>query len=93
MPAGKVDVTPTFVKDDSEPTTPPTDPTAAPAENDNPFTDVKTGDYFYDAVEWAAKEEITSGTTNTAFSPNDSCTRGQTVTFLYRLAGDNQYCL
>ena len=94
MPAGKVDITPTFVKDNSEPTTPPTDPTTPPtdpttppADNDNPFVDVKEGDYFYDAVLWAAKENITSGTTDTTFSPNESCTRGQTVTFLWRAAG------
>lgn len=94
MPAGKVDVTPVFVKDDSEPTTPPTDPTTPPtdpttppADNENPFVDVKADDYFYDAVLWAAKENITSGTTDTTFSPNESCTRGQTVTFLWREAG------
>ncbi len=59
-------------------------PTAQPAENENPFTDVKNGDYFYDAVLWAAKENITSGTSDTTFSPNDNCLRGQIVTFLYR---------
>ena len=80
MPEGKVTVTPTFVKEDSDPITPP-------ADNDNPFIDVKTGDYFYDAVLWAAKEGVTSGTTDTTFSPDESCTRGQTVTFLWRAAG------
>ena len=87
IPDGKVTVTPVFVKDDSEPTTPPTDPTTPPADNENPFIDVNEGDYFYDAVLWAAKEGVTSGTTPTTFSPNESCTRGQTVTFLWRAAG------
>ena len=87
MPAGKVTVTPVFVKEGSEPTTPPTDPTTPPADNENPFVDVKTGDYFYDAVLWAVKEGVTSGTTDTTFSPDESCTRGQTVTFLWREAG------
>ncbi|MBE7060482.1 MAG: hypothetical protein E7389_06630 [Ruminococcaceae bacterium] len=87
MPAGKVDVTPLFVKEDSEPTTIPADPATQPVDNENPFTDVKTGNYFYDAVLWAAKENITSGTTDTTFSPNESCTRAQTVTFLWRAEG------
>lgn len=53
----------------------------------NPFTDVKPGDYWYDAVLWAVSEGITDGTSATTFSPNDICTRGQAVTFLYRNAG------
>ena len=51
---------------------------------ENPFRDVKDGDYFLQAVLWAVQCEITLGTTNTTFSPNDECTRGQVVTFLYR---------
>jgi len=50
----------------------------------NPFADVKAGAYYADAVLWAVKEEITSGTSATAFSPADGCTRAQIVTFLYR---------
>ena len=50
----------------------------------NPFKDVKSGAYYYDAVLWAVKNEITNGTSKTAFSPNATCTRGQIVTFLYR---------
>lgn len=87
QPSSKVTITPVFVKEGGEPTTPPTDPTTPPADNDNPFADVKNGDYFYNPVLWAAKENITSGTTDTTFSPNESCTRGQTVTFLWRAAG------
>lgn len=57
-----------------------------PASSSNPFTDVAAGAYYYDAVLWAAEEGITGGTSATTFSPNDSCTRGQTVTFLWRYA-------
>lgn len=58
-----------------------------PSSNNNPFTDVKAGAYYYDAVLWAVEKGITSGTSATTFSPDTSCTRGQTVTFLYRAAG------
>ena len=51
----------------------------------NPFTDVKAGEYFEKAVLWAASDNITTGTSATAFSPNNECTRGQIVTFIYRL--------
>ena len=50
----------------------------------NPFTDVRTGDYFYEPVLWAVQTGVTNGTSSTTFSPNDICTRGQIVTFLYR---------
>ena len=50
----------------------------------NPFSDVKDGDYFFNAVLWAVSKRITNGTTATTFSPNDICTRAQVVTFLYR---------
>ena len=79
MPDGKVDVAPVFIKIEAD--------TAAPrAGSDNPFTDVKDADYFYDSVLWAVKGSITSGTTATTFSPKASCTRAQTVTFLWRAA-------
>lgn len=48
------------------------------------FADVKTTDYFNNAVAWAATNEITNGTSATTFSPNNDCLRGQAVTFLYR---------
>lgn len=51
------------------------------------FTDVPAGAYYADAVAWAVKNGITSGTSATAFSPDASCTRAQTVTFLWRAAG------
>ncbi|MDO4173338.1 MAG: S-layer homology domain-containing protein [Eubacteriales bacterium] len=47
------------------------------------FKDVKTGAYYEDAVNWAVKNRITSGTSATTFSPSATCTRGQIVTFLY----------
>lgn len=58
-------------------TTPPPVPT-------DRFTDVKVGDFYYDAVQWAVGKNITSGTSSTTFSPGQTCTRGQIVTFLYR---------
>lgn len=53
----------------------------------NPFTDVNLSSYYYDAVLWAIKNGVTSGTSATTFHPDNTVTRGQTVTFLYRNAG------
>ena len=50
----------------------------------NPFKDVKSSDWYYQAVQWAVKKGVTSGTSKTAFSPTMDCTRAQIVTFLYR---------
>ena len=50
----------------------------------NPFADVKSAAYYADAVLWAAKKDITKGTTNTTFSLDADCTRAQIVTFLWR---------
>ena len=58
------------------------DPGAVSAKN--PFRDVPSGAYYTDAVLWAVKEGITDGTAEHTFSPDDSCTRAQIVTFLYR---------
>ena len=49
--------------------------------------DVKQGDYYYDAVQWAVGKKITSGTSATTFTPDGICTRAQTVTFLWRSQG------
>ena len=73
MPAGKVTVSAAFKA-------------AAPA-SENPFTDVPSGAYYEDAVIWAVKKGITSGTSATTFNPDGSCTRAQAVTFLWRAAG------
>ena len=51
------------------------------------FDDVSKEDYCYEAVKWAVKNSITSGIGNNRFGPNDPCTRGQIVTFLWRAAG------
>lgn len=51
------------------------------------FTDVKEGTYYVDAVNWAVDKKVTSGKTATTFAPDDSCTRAQAVTFLWRAAG------
>ena len=48
------------------------------------FNDVKADAYYNDAVIWAAARGITKGTSDTTFSPDADCTRGQMVTFLYR---------
>lgn len=48
------------------------------------FKDVGSGSYYYQAVRWAAKNKITSGTTAATFSPNAKCTRAQIVAFLYQ---------
>ena len=50
----------------------------------NPFTDVKSTDYYADAVLWAVREKITKGTGNTTFSPSANCARAQIVTLLWR---------
>ena len=72
MPADKVEVKATFMDDNTML---------------NFFVDVKSGDYYYDAVLWAAKNGITSGTDAVHFSPEQPCTRAQIVTFLWRAAG------
>jgi len=54
---------------------------------DNPFTDVGTSDWYYNAVMWAVSNNITGGTSATTFSPEAPCTRAQVVTFLYAAEG------
>lgn len=53
---------------------------------ENPFTDVPDGQWYTDAVLWAAENGITDGTSETTFSPNDALSREQMATFLYRFA-------
>ena len=48
------------------------------------FTDVKSDAFYADAINWAVANNVTNGTSNTTFSPDDNCTRGQIVTFLFR---------
>ena len=59
----------------------------APKATTTAFTDLDKSAYYYDAVLWAVEKGITTGTSATTFSPNATVTRGQTVTFLYRFAG------
>lgn len=59
---------------------------APQATGTNPFTDVSTSDYYYDAVLWAVENGVTNGTTAATFSPNASVTRSQAVTFQWRAA-------
>ena len=56
----------------------------APQSHAMPFTDVAEGSYYHDAVLWAVENGITKGTSDTAFSPNATCTRAQIMTFIYR---------
>ena len=74
MPGSKVTVEASFKLIETEP--------EAPA-----FVDVPADAYYADAVAWAVKEGITSGTSATTFTPNASCTRAQMVTFLWRANG------
>ena len=52
-----------------------------------PFTDVRSTDYFYQAVLWAYGKGIVAGTGADTFSPHNACTRGQTMTILWNAAG------
>ena len=56
----------------------------APESNSNPFSDVDSNMYYYQPILWAVEQGVTNGTGGGKFSPEESCTRGQIVTFLYR---------
>ena len=58
-----------------------------PSKTNHPFTDVKTTAFYYKAMLWAVEKGITNGTSDTTFSPNATCTRGQVVAFLWRAKG------
>ena len=72
MPCSRVEVKVTFMEDNSVL---------------DFFYDVPNGAYYYDAVKWAVDNGITGGVGNSLFAPNQPCTRGQIVTFLWRAAG------
>lgn len=59
-----------------------------PTTTANPFTDVSPDAYYYKAVLWAVEQGITAGTGATTFAPDATVTRSQTVTFLWRAAGE-----
>ena len=71
MPSGKVEIHVTFTEDGSR----------------NPFQDVPSDAYYFEAVNWAVANNVTNGTSETTFSPDVGCTRAQVVTFLWRAAG------
>lgn len=71
MPASKVEINATFVKE----------------VETSPFSDVSTSAYYYEAVKGAREKGITGGIGNGLFGPNQPCTRAQIVTFLWRAAG------
>ncbi|KIR03209.1 cell wall/surface repeat protein [Lachnospiraceae bacterium TWA4] len=58
-----------------------------PKMTKNPFKDVSESSPFYKAILWASENGITTGTAKDKFSPSATCTRGQVVTFLWRMAG------
>ena len=72
MPSGQVDVKATFTQ---------------AADEASPFDDVSKDDYYYDAVKWAADSGITGGVGGSLFGSDQSCTRAQIITFLWRAAG------
>nr|MCR5825181.1 S-layer homology domain-containing protein [Oscillospiraceae bacterium] len=51
------------------------------------FVDVPENSFYADAVDWAVANGVTTGTSETTFSPDGACTRAEAVTFLYRAAG------
>ena len=71
MPDGKVEVKAVFAKE----------------VETSPFGDVSTDAYYYKAVQWAQEKGITDGISSDLFGPEQPCTRGQIVTFLWRAAG------
>ena len=62
-------------------------------EPENPFVDVSEDKYYYDAVLWAYENGITYGADETHFCPNETVTRGQFVSFLYRTMGEPEYTI
>jgi hypothetical protein len=59
-----------------------------PSATVDPFTDVASGQYYEKAVLWAVENGVTTGTSDTTFSPDQPCNRAQAVTFLWRSKGE-----
>ncbi|MGI6057540.1 MAG: leucine-rich repeat protein [Bilifractor sp.] len=57
--------------------------------NGRPFTDVKEGSWYAKAVSWAVAKKIAVGTSANTFSPDETSNRAQSVTFIYRMAGNH----
>ena len=66
------------------------EPTPTPPASQNPFADVKEGQYYYAPVLWAVEHKITSGLSADTFGVGSACTREQIVTFLWNFAGQPQ---
>jgi hypothetical protein len=62
--------------------------TRCDAVRENPFTDVREGDFYFEPVLWALEKGITTGVSATRFGPNADCQRAAVVTFLWRAAGE-----
>ena len=77
MPASKVTVSASFVEDGDH-------------TGGLPFTDVKSGDWFYDGVDFVYEEGIMNGLSDTTFGPHLSTTRGMVVTMLWRMENEPQ---
>ena len=73
--------------DPVDPEPAPADKPSEPAPEKSTFVDVDQEDYFYDAVEWAVENKITSGVSADKFGPDQDCTRAQVVTFLWLASG------
>ena len=77
MPEGKVTVTPTFVADNGNQT------------ESKSYSDVKTGDWFNDAVKYVSAKGLMSGTSADKFAPSATTTRAMLMTVLARYAGED----
>ena len=73
MPASRVTVSATFV---------------AESEQELPFTDVASSEWYYEAVQYVYNNELMNGMSATTFEPNSTTTRGMIVTMLYRLENE-----
>ena len=75
MPRSNVTVKASFTKDDT------------PVETGLPFTDVKSGDWFYEAVKYVYDNKLMDGTSTTTFAPLMTTNRAMVVTILWRMEG------
>ena len=75
MPSSKVTISATFVAEGSQGT-------------QMPFTDVASGEWYYEAVQYVYNNELMNGMSATTFEPNSTTTRGMIVTMLYRLENE-----
>lgn len=79
MPSGRVSINATFIKIEEETTQ---------QTSGEPFADVSSRDWFYDAVQYVFENGLMGGTSETTFGPNQTTTRGMIVTILYRLENE-----